>query len=1377
MVQVYRRARLFLWPGLFLLAVAATAATPATTSISDVVYRADGSPASGTLLISWPAFTTANNEAVAAGTLSVPIGPEGALSLALIPNEGATPSGTLYRVIYQLEGGGTTTEYWSVGSASPTTIASIRAGLPSGTTSQFVSKQYVDTAIAGKANETAVVHKTGAETIDGAKQFSVAPAVPAPQQATDAVNKGYVDGAVANLGSGSYVAKSGDAMTGPLTLPGDPTAPAHAATRHYVDTGLNAKANLVAGLIPTDQLASGLADSSRCLKGDQSWGACGTSSDAVSLQGIPIATAIPLDGEVPTYEAATQSYKPKSPGSALTPGMQSIKYASDLGWSSTPSADLTSPGAKIVSLSSCPPGVRGNEPEYWVYVSGTGTAEAVKVTGGTCSGDGNAGTLSFTTVNPHPAGYTVGSASGGLQEALIAGRFSPTNPAGTPQSGKIIVAPGEYKAYARVSIRASNATVDMSGSILECYMNDACLFIGDPSNGNSFQDVTLINPRGRPMVVSGTKPFIEVNSQKTRLYNVASRVPPTGGTFGSFVQVDDDQAFLLDGLSANLGYGVRCDATYCGAYVTAPGPFNTWSAVGWLKNLNISPQCQGNGVYWESGNTLRISDSVIQGYAQYGVVASRARGGYGDVVLENTYLEAGNCTNPMYAKASSAGAIVKGAKLTINGGEGPQGIMPCFSGGSCTGSPTDLRYYVVANKSGQGASNPFYAGRADSTGSGTISVFWPQITSATSYDLLVMTAVGAVTDAPYGTGIFAVATGIDSATACTSGVCRFSDAQGTRTSYTVAVPNYYPKMDFWPGDIMLGGTDVTDLLSAGRLETDHAFGVVNSELGTRGPVVLSKYCGVQGGVATSLWSTCLSATYPPQTSYQQGATIVAVKPNADGGQLTNIKGRFNFSTLGTGPSHIITLSDSNFAKTLSNRYNRPANDANDAFVGYDQGDGNPANIGISFGAPKSLSNYIGNVGDGTNWKERLTANLKEFKTDVRVNGNLTVTGTCTGCGSGTGGASAPAGSDGQLVMIDGASGFKVITNLSWDGTKFHIPGNVQVDGRLSVAGPLDTETDLPTSSPTLTSASKFKMAVDTDGRLKGSYNGAPFARYLLDTDPIAYSQITDAPTPYTLPLATATTLGGVKIGTCAAGTVQKGVQADGSPNCAPLAHNHSDADNGGQLDTTAMAANSKQGTGTKFAMVAGSFTSANYRSSDSNGNSIDSGVAAGPYSIPWITFRRASATSISALASPNKAEWWGVVLTFPLTTTQLTYEVGTADNTSNTYDIGIYDAAGNLKAHIGPTPGTTFAASTGIKTLSWLSPVTLQPGRYYLAYTSSCTAGGSGCAQLAGGNGDGVTFLSVAWMSIASGGTLNGPLTPPSDVWSFQSSLPAWAIR
>ena len=159
--------------------------------------------------------------------------------------------------------------------------------------------------------------------IQGAKQFAAPPGVPAPTAANNAANKAYVDAAVANVGAGNFVAKAGDSMTGPLTLAGDPTAINHAANRHYVDTGLTGKANLVNGVVPTNQLGSGAADGTLCLKGSSSWGACGTSADAVSIRGTTVAALAPGDGQVITYESASNTYKPKpgaSTGSALSGG-------------------------------------------------------------------------------------------------------------------------------------------------------------------------------------------------------------------------------------------------------------------------------------------------------------------------------------------------------------------------------------------------------------------------------------------------------------------------------------------------------------------------------------------------------------------------------------------------------------------------------------------------------------------------------------------------------------------------------------------------------------------------------------------------------------------------------------------------------------------------------------------------------------------------------------------------------------------------------------------------------------------------------------------------------------------------------------------------
>jgi hypothetical protein len=95
-----------------LMGLVSQAQAPATTTVSDIVYRADGAPAGGTLLISWPAFITADAKTVAAGTKSVILGPQGALSVNLVPNTGATPVGTIYTVVFQLDDTIAAVEAW-----------------------------------------------------------------------------------------------------------------------------------------------------------------------------------------------------------------------------------------------------------------------------------------------------------------------------------------------------------------------------------------------------------------------------------------------------------------------------------------------------------------------------------------------------------------------------------------------------------------------------------------------------------------------------------------------------------------------------------------------------------------------------------------------------------------------------------------------------------------------------------------------------------------------------------------------------------------------------------------------------------------------------------------------------------------------------------------------------------------------------------------------------------------------------------------------------------------------------------------------------------------------------------------------------------------
>src|SRR6202166_970980 len=151
---------------------------PALTTISGTVYRADGTAASGTVLISWPSFQSAEGDAVAAGNLSVTIAPLGAFTAQLVPNVGASPAGAYYVAVFQLDDGTVRTEYWAVPATSPTTIAAVLTTPGTGLGNLVATQEYVNTAVAPLAVDATVVHLAGTETITGTKQFTAPPSLP-----------------------------------------------------------------------------------------------------------------------------------------------------------------------------------------------------------------------------------------------------------------------------------------------------------------------------------------------------------------------------------------------------------------------------------------------------------------------------------------------------------------------------------------------------------------------------------------------------------------------------------------------------------------------------------------------------------------------------------------------------------------------------------------------------------------------------------------------------------------------------------------------------------------------------------------------------------------------------------------------------------------------------------------------------------------------------------------------------------------------------------------------------------------------------------------------------------------------------------------------
>jgi hypothetical protein len=176
-----------------------------TTTVQGTVYLANGQPGAGTLVLSWPSFTTGSGQLVAADSTTVTIAPDGFVSVNLAPNLGATPAGQYYTAVYYLSDGMTSTQYWVVPAGAQATLGQVQAQLmPAAQAVQTVSKSYVDQAIASLAG--------GILTVTGATMTGALTLCCDPTQPLQAADKHYVDENIA-----LEVPLAGASMTGPLT--------------------------------------------------------------------------------------------------------------------------------------------------------------------------------------------------------------------------------------------------------------------------------------------------------------------------------------------------------------------------------------------------------------------------------------------------------------------------------------------------------------------------------------------------------------------------------------------------------------------------------------------------------------------------------------------------------------------------------------------------------------------------------------------------------------------------------------------------------------------------------------------------------------------------------------------------------------------------------------------------------------------------------------------------------------------------------------------------------------------------------------------------------------------------------------------------------
>lgn len=692
-------------------------------------------------------------------------------------------------------------------------------------------------------------------------------------------------------------------------------------------------------------------------------------------------------------------------------------------WSQTPAADLSIPGPHTVTLTPCPTGVFvnavGYTPTIYVYVAGNGIPEASRATLVSGHSGDSSCQISITTVNAHLPGYTVSSASGGIKEASEAARV-PVNNQSTPSTngGSVIIDPAgsPYKVYAPLHFEASWQDVQGFGGHIDCYVSaDDCIVVGQRTGQSVTQNVVLdglIITAANGNLVNFPFDAIHVNAQTTVIRNPRIMYSGAGatpnGSFNSYVSVCDDESFTLDGLDVFNGQGLRNDRRGQAVYALAEGdPRNTNNcfAVGWLRSINGNLQCAGNVVRWLSGNGLRVSDTVIQGFSQFGILTGTPTGGFnGNTQIDNSYFEVGSCTNPDYvsagasggAAAGEAGVITQGGTVYGRGSTGFTGSMPTFACSGTAGS-NQINYWLVANQTGaaqgNGMSGVLFIGRTPTNCSGTVTVYRPNIPAATggtvTVDILRTVGAGGGVNIPFlggcgggsATACGSVATGITQSGAA---IESFTDDTSVATaSYIFATTAFVPYLPFWPGNLVLSASAPSN-----RTQVPVAsFQGEQNLAGGNGVGVVS----VNGNLSPSTYNGTASFSGLGNVDVHLGgwntATLLMRSQQANADAI-NLKGRLNFlgtNLTGVNPGSVITLVDSNPDKTLSVLNYRPAMDTADVFIGVDGGGLFGRNAApLAFGSPASVSQYINSLPDGSSWKERLTSSLKSFTVPVQL---------------------------------------------------------------------------------------------------------------------------------------------------------------------------------------------------------------------------------------------------------------------------------------------------------------------------------------------------------------------------------------------------------
>jgi hypothetical protein len=1367
------------------------------------------------------------------------LGAGGVLSVSLVANQGATPANTVYTVVYQLASM-VKTEYWAVPTTSPASLSQVRVTLgASGSAAQMATLQFVTSALADKADDSAVVHLSGNEGIVGIKQFAQSPDVPTPVQPMDVANKEYVDQVVQNVGSGNYLSLSGGTMLGPLSLSSSPTSPSQAATKSYVDLSTVTKADLVSGLVPASELGSGTANSNTCLLGNQSWGPCAANGGSSVYVNSGLVATPNFNNSTPspqsnflncTFQTANGNVSLECPygnsassfalGSQAVLNNQANSYGSGL-------QDFSLGRLKLPTGAGFAPATNGevgfDTTANMPVIKVNDLTQQIALTTSNISGQAS---TALALANP-PA-----QCSGGFATGIQANGNANCSTADVIQLAETAQPNGipNYGIFWFDKTTHTPRVIDNNGQVAQLALVNVF-----NSDNNTLEEYNGASPQA--LNVYGTRADGS-NYERLRFgYDTADQY----FVVGSDAAGSGQQRGLGFWLQGQLRWGI--DTSF---------NLKPWSDnlkdIG-APTLRVRNLYLGTGLVFSSGSLTGVHGTTGTAL-EAGAVGTAAgalfcNDGNGNATDSNCPSGGGGGMSNMAAgqplRASSANTATSD----------PAWIFaddPAYTSGTNGDDCKAINNALLSpnNKTGQidacgftGVracnSDPFngYSQYAVLKICGQFITSVPWSAPRRHHDLIGVN--GPSTNGIGGSGIYACANGAttpssanwDGAKCNVNGtpVPAFPDTSNPQTHaltfhyphYKFPAGTYYAVYyegaqgsswgDGWNYDgIGFGMRGVT--LDCGSLNNCFPFysqnmdirndyrnnqagglGVINSAgyfvdgaeapTGQAGP---ARFTFIQNNVNMQLpvssssaygfvfegsknavtfnYTGCAHSPAAHITGVSGTGAITTIKVDDGGGGGCSSVSATAWGAPATFGGPVINGATLNV--TLSSGVVSAITASGAGNTGYkaltSSGPYEVSDISVTNASATQGYGQIGVAIDGTEMPN-VRAIHSEWQQgySVEIGGTQTVIGgTISGVDQsangniGSGLLLGP-GADGQQHVSEiasGANNYIVDVNEGFTASAANCPASGGVVSRYVPGTVIECGSGVQMLGTLSVAGNSTFQDVTINGTCSGAGCGSGGMVY--PSAGVANSTGSGWGTSYA-------------VGTGANSLVQ----LNGSGQLPALSAANLTNFPVLNQNTTGTAANLS---GTP--LLPNGTTGATQGAGESSGKLATTAFVQNAITPQeWVTTSNGGAnTTITMPTGTNQAVLIGLYLDHPVTTSKITYFVGNADNTGNTYDLALYSGtagvSNNRVLHVGSTAGTSFAPSTGAVTQNWYEgSTTLQPGRYYALITSSCTAGGTGCAEF-GGPSVSPTFNVNKAFSVGNGGTSPASITGPADAYT-----------